>query len=207
VFAVVETNAKDHRSYKGDILDRFVNAARARVVGGGTAAEASFASALAEHLEADETFRHNIGAVLYAAVALDTDSQNVVVRTAGDLRVHGVDARGLVCELTRDHNAIDDDAEGTYKEMMMVDRRQFLLHVPTRAIPATERKPIERVEWSTQNIEQLVICSSVVHEYRNPTDYLARLIDDLEGAVPPFGFGAIVSIPTSRTCAKPQEIR
>jgi hypothetical protein len=201
VFAVVETNAKDHRSYKGDILDRLVNAARARAVGSGTAAEASFASALTEHLEVDETFRHNIGAVFYAAVALDTDSQRVVVRTAGDLRVHAVDARGLVCGLTRDHNAIDDDAEGVYKETM-VDQRQFLLHVPTRAIPATERKPIERVEWSTQDIEQLIICSSVVHQYRNPTEYLARLLEDLEGAVPPFGFGAIVSIATSRAPAR-----
>ena len=192
LFAVVETNAKDHRSYDGDILDRLVTAAGAGILTGGRLAEESFASSLANHLQTDETFRHNIGAVFYASVAMDADSQNIIIRTAGDLRVHALDAREGLLRQTRDHNAIDDDAEGIYTNTL-IDQRDFLRHVPTRAIPTTERKPIERQEWPLDDkLQQLVICSSVVHRYRSPKDYLSGLLSDLEAAVPPFGFAAVV---------------
>lgn len=194
VFAVVETNAKDHRSYEAKILDRLMAAASDGIDAGGTRGEQAFATALAARLSDDESFRKNIGAVFYASVAIDGgDAKKAAIRTAGDIRVHAVDAAGNVRERTRDHNAIDDDAEGVYRESMQ-DHGDFLRHVPTRAVPTTERKPIEQLDWTLEGIAALVICSSVVHGYREPDAYIKELIGDVAAAVPPFGFAAITTL-------------
>jgi hypothetical protein len=194
IFAVVESNAKDHRSYKGDILDRFMQEAASGIDIGGFPGEETFAAALAVQLRENESFRKNIGAVFYASLVFDSAvPDKLTIRTAGDIRVHAVNIDLNVCRQTRDHNAIDDDTDGIYQQTML-DQRDFLRHVPTRAIPTTERKPVERVEWTLDDIKSLVICSSVVHRYREPETYIKELLGDLSVAVPSLGFAARVTI-------------
>jgi hypothetical protein len=190
LFAVLESNAKDPGSYKGDILDRLVAAARARVPAGAIHAPDVLADAISEELRAVDQFRHEVGAVFYAGLTILRTS--IVVWWAGDIRVHAVDAAGLVIHRTRDHNAIDDDPEGIYLEKMP-DHRDFLRHVPTRALPVASSKPIERAEWAAAAVAALVICSSSVHEYRDPSTYVASLLDSFRN-VPRGGFAAVIRI-------------
>jgi hypothetical protein len=188
LLAVVEANAKDRRSYGGDIMDQLLAAAGANVCDASINSGQAFATALADQLESNANFRHHVGAVFYATIATDSDSEALSVCTAGDLRVHALSTDEELLWMTRDHNAIDDDAEAIYLNTMP-EQREFLRHVPTRAIPATEKKPVECARRPLEGVQSIVICSSVVHRYRDPKEYLASIN---EAGIPPFGFAAVV---------------
>ena len=193
--AVVEANLKQPEAYAGRILDDVMQeAARGLApLTGATARE--YATLITQAITVDPTRWRNVGAVFYAGVSIVGNIAHVC--TAGDIRVHLV-RNGAVVGVTRDHNAVSDDEDGTYNRAGrgVASDPTFLVHVPTRSLPASESKPIECAEWPTLGGDTLLICSSRLHGYQPPAAYLAPLVQSR--VVPELSLAVLISIAPSR---------
>jgi hypothetical protein len=68
----------------------------------------------------------------------------------------------------------------------------FLVHVPTRAIPSGQGKSVECVNWVVPEGGGILICSSRLHQYRAPETYVATAFD--ASRIPPLALSAIVEV-------------
>lgn len=188
VYVVVEANLKDPRAYEGTLLDDLLRA----VTRSAPYDPAAIAGRISATLRDDARYRP-IGAVFYAGVRIGAEAIDVC--TAGDLRVHLIDAEGRLLHVTRDHNVASD---GTPDQLSNFARMPpgFLENVPTRTLPPFE-KPAETWQWPRRRAATVLICSSRVHQYRDPATYA----NDVN--VPDLGFAATIAIaaPAPRTPA------
>lgn len=116
-------------------------------------------------------FRREIGAVEYAAAVIGRGETSIC--TAGSLRVHLI-RDGSLYRVTRDRNAVDDDADHVYSGV--AERPEFFRNVITRAVPATER-PVECRWWDVSDEDVVAICTSQFHHHRDPAGYVAGLLN------------------------------
>jgi serine/threonine protein phosphatase PrpC len=174
--AVVEANEKDPASYSpaSGLSGLLLEASRS------TPPETpsdllplAFAKSAASILLSWRSKAREPQTVIFASVL--AGDEIVHVCTAGDCRVHLI-KDDEVLEVTRDHNAIDDPSEVVpFPEDDVL--RQVYLRAITRTIGfETGGKEPETVSWVVDSPYSILICSSNVHRYRPPKEYVRLLM-------------------------------
>lgn len=114
------------------------------------------------------------GGLLFAGVDLSADC--VIATTAGDIRVHLI--QGDALRNTREHNLLNPTEFNGYPELEEMSH-DFRAEVVTRAL-GTERPP-ETITWDVRPPYSVVMCSSRVHRFREPAEYISELSRATDG--------------------------
>lgn len=184
LIAVVQANEKQPSAYMTSALEDVVSEAATGVRPVSSRSAELFAERVGVAILRSARLRRDVGAVEYAGAVVAADATNVC--TAGSLRVHLIEG-SVVRRVTRDHNPVHDNANGTYAGVD--ERLDFFRDVITRALPATDR-PVECVEWPVAPGAKIAIVSARCHRHREPATYLQSM---LEPATLKDGFVALVT--------------
>ncbi len=112
----------------------------------------------------------------FAAAAFTRDS--IFVCTAGLCRVHLIQ-NGELLGVTRDHNFVSDlFAPDDIKRAVRPESDPVAFNVPTRTLGSDlyGNKPPEVLKWDVEGDYSVLICSSSIHRFREPREYLSPLL-------------------------------